>query len=172
MQRRRDPPPELAEDEPRYLTIVHPYPLNANLDISADRRALALWLACCTGNKDVLYAMFHKPSVSFRSLTILAIGLIRLQSPGMVIIEVDREFDRFSDLLGRHSWSKMLLEPTKEELGKSSEVFYCTLDTGSSVKKMGEFCSGGGAAVTHLWSGWKRIWIEERWFSGWKPDNL
>jgi hypothetical protein len=60
-KRIKTPPP--PEDEPRYLTVVHPYPLNANLELHADRRTLALWLACCTG-KDVLFAMFYKPSVS------------------------------------------------------------------------------------------------------------
>ena len=60
---KRIPTPPPPEDEPRYLTVVHPYPLNANLELHADRRTLALWLACCTG-KDVLFAMFHKPAVS------------------------------------------------------------------------------------------------------------
>ena len=60
-KRSKTPPP--PDDEPRYLTVVHPYPLNANLMLSADRRTLALWLACCTG-KDVLLAMFCKPAVS------------------------------------------------------------------------------------------------------------
>ncbi len=60
-KRVKTPPP--PEDEPRYLVVVHPYPLNANLLLQADRRTLALWLACCTG-KDVLYAMYYKPSVS------------------------------------------------------------------------------------------------------------
>ena len=62
-RRNRDPTPSPPDDEPRYLTVVHPYPLNANLELHADRRTLALWLACCTG-KDVLLAMFHKPAVS------------------------------------------------------------------------------------------------------------
>ena len=60
-KREKTPPP--PEDEPQYLVVVHPYPLNANLLLHADRRALALWLACCTG-KDALFAMFYKPSVS------------------------------------------------------------------------------------------------------------
>lgn len=60
-KREKTPPP--PDDEPRYLTVVHPYPLNANLMLHADRRRLALWLACCTG-KDVLLAMYHKPTVS------------------------------------------------------------------------------------------------------------
>jgi hypothetical protein len=56
--------PPLPDDEPVYLTIVHPYPPNANLELDADRRMLALWLACCTTNKDVLLSMFYKPTVS------------------------------------------------------------------------------------------------------------
>ena len=55
--------PSPPEDERRYLTIVHPYPLNANLQLHADRRTFTLWLACCTG-KNVLLAMFYKPTVS------------------------------------------------------------------------------------------------------------
>ena len=61
---KRIPTPPPPDDEPRYLTVVHPYPLHANLMIHADRRTLALWLACCTG-KDVLLAMYYKPTVSF-----------------------------------------------------------------------------------------------------------
>jgi hypothetical protein len=52
------------DDDSTYLTVVHPYPPNANLQLSTDRRTLALWLACCTGKPDVLRAMFHKPKVS------------------------------------------------------------------------------------------------------------
>ncbi|KAI9441831.1 hypothetical protein H4582DRAFT_1420631 [Lactarius indigo] len=133
----RIPTPPPPEDEPRYLTVVHPYPLHANLDLPADQRTLALWLACCTG-KDVLLAMFHKPA-----------------SPGMVIIEVDREFDRFDDLLGCHAWSGFLRQPSKEQMDKSSKVFYCTYNTGRLVEK----------------NGWKRLNIEEHWFQGWSANN-
>ncbi|KAH9959053.1 hypothetical protein BC827DRAFT_1135249 [Russula dissimulans] len=118
-KRPQTPPP--PDDEPRYLTVVHPYPLNANLMLLADRRTLALWLACCTG-KDVLLSMFHKPS-----------------SPGMVIIEVSRDFDgRFDLLLGTHEWSALLKRPTKEEEDKASKVFYCRYNTGRMVEKLGE----------------------------------
>lgn len=54
---------QFVEDDSTYLTIVHPYPPNANLLLPADQRTLALWLACCTGKQDVLRAMFHKPKV-------------------------------------------------------------------------------------------------------------
>jgi len=130
------PPP--PDDEPVYLTVVHPYPLNANLELPADQRALALWLACCARNTDVLLAMFHNPT-----------------SPGTVIMEVDRRFDGFEDLLGMHSWSTFLLDPTQEELGMASEIFYCTYNAGHLIER----------------NGWKRVSIEEHWFQGWSPNN-
>ena len=64
-------------------------------------------------------------------------GLNHFQSPGMVIIAVDCEFDRFDDLLGKHTWSKMLVDPTSEESDKSSEVYFCNLKTGRDVEKKG-----------------------------------
>jgi len=117
--------------------VVHPYPLNANLELHADRRTLALWLACCA-DKDVLFAMFHKPA-----------------SPGMVVIEVDHDFDSFENLLGLHTWSEFLQRPTEEELEKASKVFYCTYNTGRKVEK----------------NGWKRVNVEEHWFHGWSANN-
>jgi hypothetical protein len=55
----------------------------------------------------------------------------------MVIIEVDCEFKRFDDLLGKHTWSKMLVNPDSDEEDKSSEVFYCNLETGRDVETKG-----------------------------------
>jgi hypothetical protein len=60
--RKKAQAPMQLEDDSKYLTVVHPYPLNANLRLEADKRALAFWLACCTG-KDVLRALYHKPTV-------------------------------------------------------------------------------------------------------------
>ena len=57
------------EDDSTYLTVVHPYPPNANLLLPADQRALALWLACCTGKQEVLLAMYYKPKVNSMALT-------------------------------------------------------------------------------------------------------
>jgi hypothetical protein len=59
----KEQPPMQLEDDSKYLLVVHPYPLNANLRLEADELALAFWLACCTG-KDVLRTMYHKPTVS------------------------------------------------------------------------------------------------------------
>jgi hypothetical protein len=57
----------------------------------------------------------------------------------MIIVEVDREFERFDAVLGKHSWSDFLLTPTEEEADKSSEVFFCTYHTN------GEVVNGGGS---------------------------
>jgi hypothetical protein len=55
----------------------------------------------------------------------------------MVIIEVDRDFDRFEMLLGMHSWSKFLLNPSGEEKDKASKVFWCHYNSGRLVQKNG-----------------------------------
>ncbi|KAI0264237.1 hypothetical protein BC834DRAFT_826695 [Gloeopeniophorella convolvens] len=73
----------------------------------------------------------------------------------MVVIEVDRDFDRFDDLLGLHQWSKFVRNPTEEQSGKVTKVFWCTYNTGRLVQK----------------NGWKRIDIQEHWFQGWHPNN-
>ena len=52
----------------------------------------------------------------------------------MIIVEVDRHFERFEAVLGRHSWSEFLLAPTEEEAGRSSEVFFCTYNTNEAVR--------------------------------------
>jgi len=128
----------MEKEDSTYLTVVHPYPPNTNLQLPTDRRTLALWLACCTGKPDVLRAMFHKPKAA-----------------GMVIIEVDCEFERLEALLGMHSWSEFLLAPTEEEAGNSSKVFHCTYHNAEALRD----------------AGWNRVEIEDHWFQGWRLDN-
>jgi hypothetical protein len=97
----------------------------------------------------------------------------------MIIIVVDREFERFDALLGMHSWSEFLLEPTEEEAGNSSKVFYCTYHSAEVIR-------GAGAWVVVLMDvvllihsslrrrqpiGWNRVEIEDHWFQGWRLDN-
>ena len=60
------------------------------------------------------------------------------QSPAMVIIEVDRYFDRFDSLLGMHLWSKFLKDPTPQDMDKSSKIFWCHYNSGRLVQKNGE----------------------------------
>ena len=55
----------------------------------------------------------------------------------MVVIEVDRDFDNFDNLLGLHTWTEFLQRPSKEQLDKTSKVFYCTYNTGRLVEKNG-----------------------------------
>ena len=55
----------------------------------------------------------------------------------MVVIEVDRDYESFENLLGLHTWSEFLQRPTQEELDKVSKVFYCAYDTGRIVENNG-----------------------------------
>ena len=50
---------------------------------------------------------------------------------------MDAEFEGFGALLGMHSWSDFLLSPTAEEVGKSSEVYFCRYTTSQAVKDHG-----------------------------------
>jgi len=89
----------------------------------------------------------------------------------MVFIEVDRYFDRFDELLGLHTWSEFLLQPTKEQMDKSSKVFYCTYNTGRLVEKNGPSASRSILLAHSRFAGWKRVDIEEHWFQGWTANN-
>jgi hypothetical protein len=59
------------------------------------------------------------------------------QSPGMIIIEVDRYFERFDSLLGMHSWAKFLKRPMPEDMDKASKIFYCRHNSGRLVQREG-----------------------------------
>ena len=56
----------------------------------------------------------------------------------MVIIEVDRYFDRFDSLLGKHLWSSFLKHPKEEDRDKASKVFWCHHNTSRMVQEDGE----------------------------------
>jgi hypothetical protein len=75
-------------------------------------------------------------------------------------------------MLGMHSWAKVLMNPSNEESGKSSKVFWCTYNSGRLVQKH------GASAIAYHYrplnphpSGWKRVDIEEHWFQGWSVNN-
>ncbi|OAX34458.1 hypothetical protein K503DRAFT_774519 [Rhizopogon vinicolor AM-OR11-026] len=111
------PPP--PGDEPRYLTVVHPYVLDGhcNMELPKDRQDFARWIACCIDARH-LHAFFHKPSAR-----------------DMVIMEVARECPQLDRLLGEHRWSEFLRNPSQPEKDQVSRVFYCTYSTGRQVKK-------------------------------------
>jgi hypothetical protein len=64
---KRPTTPEPGDDEPRYFTVVHPYPAHANMELPQDRKDFSFWLACIVGKDDII-AFFHKPSVSLSDL--------------------------------------------------------------------------------------------------------
>lgn len=83
---------------------------------------------CIISRRSVLCLFLNPPS---RADTVIR------QSPGMVIVEIDRYFDRFESVLGMHSWSQFLKRPTDEEMDKSSKVFWCVYNSGRLVQKNG-----------------------------------
>ncbi|OBZ69737.1 hypothetical protein A0H81_10136 [Grifola frondosa] len=117
MPKRETTPPPV--DENRFLTVVHPYPLHANMELESDRKECAYWLACCIP-ETYLIAIYHKPS-----------------SQNMVIIEVQRDFAEFDKILGEHKWSEFLKGPSNEEKDRVSKLFFCSLNTGRAVQKHG-----------------------------------
>jgi hypothetical protein len=68
----------------------------------------------------------------------------------MVIIEVDRYFERFDSLLGKHDWSSFLKHPTAEDQDKASKIFWCHYNSGRLVQKNGERSPFAGATVVVL----------------------
>ncbi|KDQ12016.1 hypothetical protein BOTBODRAFT_34873 [Botryobasidium botryosum FD-172 SS1] len=78
-------------------------------------------------------------------------------TPNTIIIEVGRDFTGWRALLGAHAWSEVF-HPTAiapEDRNRVSRIFYSTYPSGRQVEK----------------AGWKRIFVEEEWFDGWKPQN-
>lgn len=118
---KRIPTPPPGDDEPRYLTVVHPYVLDGvcNMELPKDRQDFARWVACCIDAK-YFYAFFHKPSAR-----------------DMVIIEIARECPQLDRLLGEHRWREFLKKSTKQEQDQVTKVFYCTYSTGRQVQKNG-----------------------------------
>lgn len=53
------PTPPPADDEPKYLAVRQPYPLNAHWGLSKDIIEFARWIACIT---DPFYTFSHKPT--------------------------------------------------------------------------------------------------------------
>lgn len=57
----------------------------------------------------------------------------------MVVIEIDREFDRFRSLLGAHKWAEVLSDPAEEQKDKFTRIFFCKLTTAREIEKDGSF---------------------------------
>ncbi|KAF9266576.1 hypothetical protein L218DRAFT_956356 [Marasmius fiardii PR-910] len=111
------PPP--GPDEPRYFTVCHPYPLNANWELAVDQISCARWIAGVIGPQYVL-ALMYKPSAR-----------------GMVLIEVDRTFQDTHLLLGEHRWKEILTKPTHEQKERHSRIFHSTYSSNRDAQKDG-----------------------------------
>ncbi|KAL4260373.1 hypothetical protein AB1N83_009377 [Pleurotus pulmonarius] len=116
----KTPPP--GDDEPKYLAVYQPYPLNAHFELPADCRQFASWFACCVGAEDLLkfLAFFYKP-----------------KARGIILVEMDRSYKHFERLLGEHMWAKFLKNPTSEEKPRMTRVYYSTYPSGRDAQKDG-----------------------------------
>jgi len=61
--------PEPVEDS-KFYTVVHPFPLNANMEVPNDFKEFMFWLATVVG-KDYALGVYHKPSVSLGPFILL-----------------------------------------------------------------------------------------------------
>ncbi|KAJ7142213.1 hypothetical protein C8R44DRAFT_657986 [Mycena epipterygia] len=134
---KRIPTPEPGDDEPKYFTVVQPYPLNANWELPHDYITFGRWIAGCIG-PEPFFALFYKPSAR-----------------GQVLLEINRDYPYPERLLGEHRWSEFLKNPSVEEAGRVSQIFYCVYSTGRQAQK----------------DGWKRINVADSWFKNWSPMN-
>ncbi|KAF8157299.1 hypothetical protein K438DRAFT_1861679 [Mycena galopus ATCC 62051] len=116
---KRMPTPEPGDDEPKYFTVVHPYPLNAHWELEDDYTTCGRWIASCIGSAP-FFAIFYKPSAR-----------------GQILLEISRDYPEPERLLGEHRWSDFLKKPSAEEAGRVSQIFYCTYSTGRQAQKDG-----------------------------------
>ncbi len=93
----------------------------------------------------------------------------------MVIIEVNRNFTDMDKLLGRHNWADFLKNPSDEEKERYSSIFHCTMNSVREVSKTGQWLRRPLPQTLVLdlacHSGWKRVVVEESWFTIWTPQN-
>lgn len=67
---KRPKSPEPIEDS-KFLAVVHPFPLNANMDVPNDFKEFMYWLASIAG-KDYALGAYYKPSVRRSLLWLLS----------------------------------------------------------------------------------------------------
>lgn len=135
----KTPPP--GDDEPKYLAVYQPYPLNAHFDLPADCHQFASWFACCVGEDDLpkFLAFFYKPKVRARDRLLLSLIRRHGQAKGIILVEMDRSYKHFERLLGEHTWAKFLKNPTSEEKPRMTRVYYSTYASGREAQKDGEW---------------------------------
>lgn len=110
------------------------------MELVQDCAELSRWLACIVG-KDAMIALFHKPSVRgilTSSLLNYESDYTEMQSPNMIIIEIDRDFGEWNKLLGEHRWSEVFKKCAPEDKDRVSQIFWCEFNTGRRVQKYGK----------------------------------
>ncbi|KAF9443386.1 hypothetical protein P691DRAFT_713352, partial [Macrolepiota fuliginosa MF-IS2] len=118
---KRPKSPEPVEDS-KFLAVVHPFPLNANMEIPNDFKEFMYWLASVVG-KDYALSAYYKPSAR-----------------GMVVAEVSKTFPNFDALLGEHRWVQFLQKASNEERERRTQVYYSTYSNGRALQKDGWKC--------------------------------
>ncbi|KAF5354356.1 hypothetical protein D9758_010758 [Tetrapyrgos nigripes] len=116
---KRIPTPPPPDDEPKYLAVWYPYPLNANMEVKEDYIATARWIAQCIG-PNPLYALLYKPSAR-----------------GMILLEISRAFTDWGNILGEHRWKEVLRRPTHEEHPRVSRIYDSRYKSGRAAQKEG-----------------------------------
>ncbi|KAH7096830.1 hypothetical protein BKA62DRAFT_485778 [Auriculariales sp. MPI-PUGE-AT-0066] len=118
VKRAATPPP--SKDEPKFLTIIHPYPPHANLELKEDQVEMSRWLACIIQDPSKLHSLYYKPS-----------------GHNHVVIEISRDMPHFDQLLGCHRWENFLQSPTDEQRQKESKVYWCSHNSTRAMEKLG-----------------------------------
>lgn len=152
------PPPP---DDERYFAVWNPFPRLANMELPGDHQSFARWFACVLGTPEPFHAIFHKPTVrdflAFAPWFVIEISrsplylqyllwlyVCVIQSPGIVIVEVDKKFENayggtgWKRILGEHKWAKVLRKPDAEEKDLVTRIFFSHYSNAHEVEKIGE----------------------------------
>jgi len=136
---KREKSPEINEDIILFVVWI-PYPLNPNWVYEQDVQDCAKWVAEVIGNEYYLISIHQKPSVCFfsSSSSCFMIYVLLFQSRGMILLEISKEFTDHGRLLGQHQWFHFLKDPTKDEEGHKSCVYYSVYRTCREARKDGK----------------------------------
>ncbi|KAJ7731664.1 hypothetical protein B0H16DRAFT_1329220, partial [Mycena metata] len=87
---------------------------------------------------------------------------------GQVLLEINREYAHPERLLGEHRWSDFLRNPSQQEAGRVSQIFYSVYNTGRSAHPTFlsplPFLFYPTCVFCLYRAGWKRINVADSWF--------
>ena len=187
---KRIPTPPPGDDEPRYLTVVHPYAISGtcNMELPKDRQDFARWVACCI-DENAFFAIYHKPSVS-PSVFILVADHTGQPAHSHAAWSSSRSCETMptltassANIAGLNSFKN----PQRKRVGESRKSFTALITPGGSSRKTVSRCGRWEHRVLFPWLhssrlcpifepyacllGWKRIDVDEAWFKAWSPKN-